>query len=209
MKTNKSGSFIKAFFMSGLVVLFAACNGNGTYTKNPAGGPETPGNNDTSMNNVNKHVDTSVKSPMGKSSSSMAAKKHMTATKKGHITVGSISAKRTASMKPDKNGVYQMTEVRPSYPGGHAALQDYINNHIDYSQAAIDNNSEGTVDVQFVVDEKGNVTNAKAVGKELNSDLDDEAVRVVSNMPKWTPGKVRGKNVRARVVLPITYKIEQ
>ena len=70
-------------------------------------------------------------------------------------------------MKPDKNGVYEMTEVSPAYPGGHDALEDYINNHIEYPQTAIDNNSEGTVDVQFVVDENGNVTGAKVVGNKL------------------------------------------
>jgi protein TonB len=53
------------------------------------------------------------------------------------------------------------------------------------------------------------VTSAKAIGKELGNGLDQEAVRVISNMPKWTPGKVKGKNVKTRVVLPITYKIEE
>jgi protein TonB len=112
-------------------------------------------------------------------------------------------------MKPDKDGIYEMTDTRPAHPGGQEALENYVNNNIEYQQPAIDDNTEGTVNVQFVVDENGNVTNAKEIGKELGNRLDQEAVRVISNMPKWTPGKVKGKNVKTRVVLPVTYKIEE
>ena len=129
--------------------------------------------------------------------------------KKGKITVGTMTTRKTSEMKPDKDGVYEMAEVSPVYPGGRDALQSYINDHIEYPQSAIDNNSEGTVDVQFVVDENGKVTDARAIGSQLNNDLQNEAVRVVSNMPKWTPGKVKGKNVKSRAVLPISYKMEQ
>jgi protein TonB len=112
-------------------------------------------------------------------------------------------------MKPDKSGVYEMTEVRPSYPGGQKALEDYIANDIEYPQMAVDDNKEGTVNVQFIVDENGNVTNAKLLGADLGDGLSDEAVRVISKMPKWEPGKVKGKNVKTRLTLPVTYKIEE
>jgi len=97
----------------------------------------------------------------------------------------------------------------PAYPGGQNALEDYMNNNVEYPQNAMDNNSEVTVNVQFVVDENGKVRDAKVVGKELGSGLDEEAVKVVSNMPKWTAGKVKGKNVKTRIVLPVTYKLEE
>jgi periplasmic protein TonB len=199
MKKN-SRVTIWALAMAGSVFFLTACN-NSDYTKSPS--ENTPANTDTAMSNA-PATDTSSASV-----SANKANKNSATNSKRKVSVGKMSESKMSTMKPDKDGVYEMTEVRPAFPGGQAALEDYINNHIEYQQPAIDNNTEGTVDVQFVVDENGNVSNAKVIGKELGSGLDEEAVRVVSGMPKWTPGKVKGKDVKTRMVLPITYKIEQ
>lgn len=191
---------IWALAMAGSVFFMTACN-NSDYTKSPS--ENTPANTDTAMSNA-PATDTSSASV-----SANKANKNSATDSKRKVSVGKMSESKMSTMKPDKDGVYEMTEVRPAFPGGQAALEDYINNHIEYQQPAIDNNTEGTVDVQFVVDENGNVSNPKVVGKELGSGLDEEAVRVISSMPKWTPGKVKGKDVKTRMVLPITYKIEQ
>ena len=202
MKKNVR-SKIWAMAVAGSVFFMSACN-NSDYTKSPAAEKEnSPVNNDTTMNNVPMNDTTSATVPRSTSVKTSIAKK------KGKITIGKMSEKRTTNIKPDKDGVYEMTDAQPVYPGGQAALENYVNNNIEYQQPAIDENTEGTVNVQFVVDENGNVTNAKAIGKELGNGLDQEAVRVISNMPKWTPGKVKGKNVKTRVVLPVTYKIEE
>jgi TonB family protein len=201
---NNSRSTIWAVVMAGSVFLTTACD-NSDYTKSPSSdsentqpGPDTtmsnPAMNDTGSATV------STSKPSGGNTS---------ANRKGRVSLGNMPERKTSTIRPDKDGVYEMTDVRPTYPGGQAALEDYINNNIEYQQPAIDNNTEGTVDVQFVIDENGNVSNAKVIGKELGSGLDDEAVKVISSMPKWTPGKVKGKNVKTRLVLPITYKIEQ
>jgi len=202
MKNKKLKSGIQALLMSGLVIFFTACN-SGDYTKNPANGSETPSNTDTAMKNTPGKTDTM------NTTSTSGQKQMAVSKKKGKITVGTMTAKKTSAMKPDKNGIYEMTEVSPAFPGGQSALEDYMNNHIEYPQTAIDNSSEGTADVQFVIDEKGKVTDAKVIGNKLGNGLDDEAVKVVSNMPEWTPGKVKGKNVKTRIVLPITYKMEE
>ena len=204
MKNGKLKSGFQALVASGLVIFFVACN-NSDYTRNA---PENnaPGS-DTAMNNSAGTDTTSSTSKMNSPSTAMKSKTNPSA-KKGKVTVGSMTSRKTSSMKPDKEGVYERTDVSPAYPGGQSALADYINNHIEYPQEAIDNSSEGTVDVQFVVDENGKVTNAKVIGNKLNNGLDEEAVRVVSDLPKWTPGKVKGKDVKTRIVLPITYKIE-
>lgn len=194
---KKNVRSIWAMAVAGSVFFMSACN-NSDYTKSPAT-ENSPVNSDTTINNV-PTKDTALGSTSGKTS---------TAKKKGKITIGKMSEERTTNIKPDKDGVYEMTDTRPAYPGGQEALENYVNNNVEYQQPAIDDNTEGTVNVQFVVDENGNVTSAKAIGKELGNGLDQEAVRVISNMPKWTPGKVKGKNVKTRVVLPITYKIEQ
>ena len=197
MKKNVRSN-IWAMAVAGSVFFMSACN-NSDYTKSAA---NSPANNDT-MNNVPTTDTTSATEP------GSTSVKTSTAKKKGKITIGNMSEKRTTNMKPDKDGIYEMTDTRPAYPGGQEALENYVNNNIEYQQPAIDDNTEGTVNVQFVVDENGNVTNAKEIGKELGNGLDQEAVRVISNMPKWTPGKVKGKNVKTKVVLPVTYKIEE
>lgn len=198
MKKNSKPK-IWALVMAGSVFFITACN-NSDYTKSPST-ESSPANADTTMSNPTG-TDTSSKA-------ASAAGKASSTNKKGRVSLGKMTERKSSTMKPDKDGVYEMTDVRPAFPGGQAALEDYINNNIEYQQPAIDDNTEGTVDVQFVVDENGRVSNAKVIGKELGSGLDDEAVRVISNMPKWTPGKVKGKDVKTRVVLPITYKIEQ
>ncbi|HZJ59818.1 MAG TPA: energy transducer TonB [Chitinophagaceae bacterium] len=193
---------IWAFATAGSVFFMTACN-NGDYTKSPSTGSEnTPANTDTTMSKTPMTDTTTV------SANQPIANKKDAANRRGRVSLGKMTERKTG-MKPDKDGIYEMTDVRPAYPGGQTALENYINNNVEYQQAAIDNNTEGKVDVEFVIDEKGNVTDAKRIGKELGGGLDDEAVKVISNMPKWTPGKVKGKNVKTRLVLPITYKIEQ
>jgi periplasmic protein TonB len=200
MKKNVRSN-IWAMAVAGSVFFMSACN-NSDYTKSPVTeGGNAPANTDTTMSNT-PMKDTTSATVSGSTSDK-------TAHKKGKVTIGNMSEKRTTAIKPDKDGVYEMTDTRPMYPGGQAALENYVNNNIEYQQPAIDESTQGTVNVQFVVDENGNVTNAKEIGKELGNGLDQEAVRVISSMPKWTPGKVKGKNVKTRVVLPITYKIEQ
>ena len=85
----------------------------------------------------------------------------------------------------------------------------HLNNHLDYTQQAIDDNTTGTVRVSFVVDEHGNVTGAHLVnGGKIGNGLDEQALKVVGNMPAWKPGKVNGKNVKTRLELPINFQLE-
>ncbi len=128
--------------------------------------------------------------------------------RKGKATI-KMMENSIAKIEADKMGVYENTEVRPAYPGGQTALDDYINSRIEYPQTAIDDNKQGMVQVQFVVDENGKVINAKTIGNKVDDGLDEEAVRVISNMPKRTPGMVKGKKVKTRLVLPIFYMIEE
>jgi len=164
---------------------------------------------------ANKSTDSSaITNPdtsSGKMSSDTSANNKTTTIKKkkGRATASVIAENKNAKVQVDKTGVYEMTEVRPAYPGGQTALEDYISNNVEYPQTAIDNNQQGTVNVQFTVDENGNVSNAQVVGNKLGDGLDEEAVRVISKMPKWTAGTVKGKTVKTRVILPVTFKIEE
>lgn len=128
--------------------------------------------------------------------------------RKVRVTAAIEPASTTTKMSSDKTGYYNYAEVAPAFKGGQVAIDNYINNNIEYPQQAIDNNVEGTVRVQFGVDENGNISQVTTVGNKLGYGLEEEAIRVVSNMAKWTPGQVRGKSVKTRMVIPITYRIE-
>ena len=205
-----------------MLMFITACTNNNESTKSSAydsSNVSTP--SDTSMNHMQQAPDTAAatsaatEKPVTKETSEKSTANKTTAAKrKGKATVGTMAEmKRTTetktAFKPDANGIYDATEVRPMYPGGQTALSNYIANHIDYPQMAIDDNKEGTVNVQFVIDENGKVQNAKVVGSKLGDGLDEEAERVIATMPKWNVGMVKGKPVKTRITVPITYQIEE
>jgi|SRR6218665_89587 len=129
-----------------------------------------------------------------------------TATKrKGRASASMKADDGAGKIEKDKMGIYTRAEVSPDYGGN---LESYIQNNIQYPQDAIDNNVEGTVQVQFAVDESGKVTNVSTLGNKLGYGLEEEAIKVVSAMPKWTPGQVKGKKVKTWRTLPIVYQLE-
>jgi TonB family protein len=133
-----------------------------------------------------------------------------TVKKKGKASVARAKVDTgKPKIKKDKDGVYSVVETMPVYPGNEQGISDYISNNITYPQQALDNNTQGTVNVEFVVDEKGAISDVKTVGDKLGNGLEEEAVNVVSKLGTWTPGKVKGKNVKTRLNLPVTYKLEE
>ncbi|HVU54495.1 MAG TPA: energy transducer TonB [Puia sp.] len=158
-------------------------------------------------------ITTDTSSTAGNATSGYATKdassSSTTVAKRKARTTISMPAENKDRMVMDKEGVYNKAQVMPQFPGGQDALATYVNNHVDYPQQAIDNNTTGTVMVSFVVDEKGKVKSAHVIGSQAPRDgLDQEALRVVNNMPDWKPGKVRGKNVKTRLELPINFQLE-
>jgi TonB family protein len=107
----------------------------------------------------------------------------------------------TASIKNATN----TAEVVASFPGGQKALTDFLTSNLVYPLKAINNDISGQVVVEFVVCEDGTVCNTKVVkGTNL---LNEESLRVVRAMPKWTPGSIKGKPVSSYFSLPITYNL--
>src|SRR4030095_7347435 len=136
------------------------------------------------------------------------AKNTPTAKKSGKVTLAKDADNTQEKIVKDKDGVYSRTDVAPAFSGGESALENYIGTTIEYPQEAIDNNVEGKVNVRFAVDEKGNISNVSTLGSKLGHGLEEEAIKVVSGMPKWRPGQVKGKNVKTWRVLPINYRLE-
>ena len=92
-------------------------------------------------------------------------------------------------------------------PGFDGDVTDYMNKHISYPEQARINNEEGRAVVKFVVNEDGGISNAEIVVSAKSRLLDNEALRVVSSMPKWKPGKQQGKAVKVYYNLPITFRL--
>ena len=108
--------------------------------------------------------------------------------------------------KPDGEETFMIVEDMPKFPGGGEALREYLAANVKYPQEAIDKQIEGKVFVSFVIDADGNVVEL-SLPKATDTVLDSEALRVVGSMPKWEPGRQRGKAVRVSYVVPINFTL--
>ena len=106
-----------------------------------------------------------------------------------------------------KEEIFKSVEQMPQFPGGEAALMKYLSSHINYPPMAAENNIQGRVVVQFVVDKTGKVGEVKVV-RSVDKDLDKEAVRVCKSLPKFTPGRQNGQAVSVWYTLPVTFKLQ-
>jgi len=99
-------------------------------------------------------------------------------------------------------------ETMPSFRGGEQKLFEFIGKNVVYPQEAIDAGIEGKVFVEFYIEKDGTVCDAKVL-RGIGYGCDEEALRVIGLMPKWSPGKQRGKAVRVRYTLPINFKLSK
>ena len=104
--------------------------------------------------------------------------------------------------------VFDVVEVMPSFPGGQGALIQYLNSHVKYPVVTQENGIQGRVTISFVVERDGSITDVK-VARSVDPSLDKEAARVVSSMPRWTPGKQNGSAVRVKFNVPVVFKLQQ
>ena len=103
--------------------------------------------------------------------------------------------------------VYQIVEEMPKFPGGEEAMFKFISENVKYPQEAKDKNIAGRVFVNFVIEKDGSVDEVKVL-RSIGGGCDEEAVRVVKSMPKWTPGKQKGKPVRVSYIMPFVFKLD-
>lgn len=104
--------------------------------------------------------------------------------------------------------VYDQVEQMPEFPGGMPAMIEYLQTNIKYPKDAIKQNVGGRVMVMFVVEADGSLSNVRVARKVFPS-LDSEAVRVVKAMPKWKPGKEKGRPVRVNFTLPVVFTVKK
>lgn len=100
--------------------------------------------------------------------------------------------------------VYSLVEEAAQFPGGQTEMLKYLQTNLQYPEEAKANDVHGRVIVSFIVEKDGSLSNVKVM-KSLGSGCDEEAIRLVNSMPKWKPGKNGGKEVRARITIPVSF----
>lgn len=110
--------------------------------------------------------------------------------------------------EPEEQTIFEVVEEMPEFPnGGQAGLMQYLAKNIKYPTIAQENGTQGRVVCQFVVNKDGSIVDVKVL-RSVDPYLDKEAVRVISTMPKWKPGKQRGKPVRVKYTVPVMFRLQ-
>jgi protein TonB len=107
----------------------------------------------------------------------------------------------------EEKKIHQFLEQMPEFPGGPAKLMAYFQQNIKYPRMANENGVEGTVYIKFVVDEKGEISQA-SVARGIGAGCDEEALRAVKAMPNWTPGKQNGKPAAVWYTVPVKFTLD-
>jgi periplasmic protein TonB len=116
------------------------------------------------------------------------------------------AVKQEEESEVEEQQIFMVVENSPAFPGGDAARMKFLQDNIKYPQMARESGIQGTVYVTFVVERNGSVTDVKIL-RGIGGGCDEEALRVVQNMPKWEPGKQRGKPVRVQFNMPIKFTL--
>ena len=107
----------------------------------------------------------------------------------------------------EEQQIFQVVEEMPEFPGGMAECMKFLAKNIKYPAIAQENGVQGRVIVQFVVNKDGTIVDPVVV-RSVDPYLDKEALRVIKAMPKWKPGKQRGKAVRVKYTVPVTFRLQ-
>ena len=108
----------------------------------------------------------------------------------------------------EEEGLFVTYEVMPEYPEGEDALMTYIKDNVKLPECVLDGRVQGKSVIDFVVEVDGELEEFRIV-RSLNKECDDEAIRVLKTMPRWKPGKMRGKPIRTRYTIPVVFKRQE
>ena len=110
--------------------------------------------------------------------------------------------------EPEEEQIFQVVEQPAEFPGGMQAMYKWLSDNIQYPRISRDNNSQGRTILRFVVNSDGSIQGIEVIKSSGDMYLDKEAVRVVSGMPKWKPGRQSGKAVRVYFTLPVVFRLQ-
>ena len=125
----------------------------------------------------------------------------------GNDSSDSKAAEAPREAKVDENGVHQVCEEMPEFPGGMAECMKYLSKNINYPEDCKKEGVQGRVIVQFVVDKDGSIKDP-TIARGVHPSLDKEALRVLSSMPNWKPGKQKGEAVKVRYTIPVMFRLQ-
>lgn len=126
--------------------------------------------------------------------------------KKKGVTVIHKNDLDTDSKKSEKNDVFVVVEEQPEFPGGAAAMMQFLKENVQYPQIAVENGIEGRVILSFIVEKDGSISDIDIV-RGVDPSLDMEAKRVIASMPDWKAGRQKDQEVRVRFTLPIVFRL--
>lgn len=114
----------------------------------------------------------------------------------------------TTEGEEDDDAVFVVVETMPEFPGGKQAMFRFLSDNLKYPVIAQENGIQGRAICQFVVNKDGSIVEVEVVRSSGDPSLDKEAVRLIKSMPKWKPGRQRGKPVRVKYTVPINFKLQ-
>ncbi len=206
--------FLAAAALSG--IFMAGCN-NSDYSKASESSTATPSdsmmvNHDSMVHNDNMVMNADTGSAMMANPNrvdSATTTKTAKTPKKGKVSILPVTnvPDKNTTMDMDKEGFYKNTEVLPAFPGGQKELERFFEKNIQYPETASENDAQGTVQLIFSVDENGKIYQPVLAGNKIGYGIEEEAIRVFGKMPTWTPGKIKGKNVKTKYTLPIRFQL--
>ena len=119
-----------------------------------------------------------------------------------------IDAPEECAMEEEEEVIFMVVESMPEFPGGQDSLFSYLEANVQYPVIAQENGIQGRVICQFVVNKDGSIVDVVVVRSSGEPSLDKEAMRVIKSMPRWKPGKQRGKPVRVKYTVPVNFRLE-
>lgn len=127
----------------------------------------------------------------------------------GKRSVENVDTKEAVSSSSAQSKVYELSEVvtKPQFPGGDAAMYQWMSQNITYPAAAAEEGVSGRVIVGFIIETDGSISNARIL-RSRHAALDKEALRLVNSMPRWTPGRANNLPVRTSYTLPVSFKLQ-
>ena len=115
-----------------------------------------------------------------------------------------VSVNAYSQSDDSDNEVYSMVDERAQFPGGQNEMLKYLQENLQYPEAAKANNVHGRVIVKFIIERDGSLSDIKVM-KGIGSGCNEEAIRLIQSMPKWKPGKNKGKEVRVSMMVPVNF----
>ena len=120
------------------------------------------------------------------------------------MTISASTAVNANTTNQKSHKVYEMVEEMPMFPGGQKEMMTFLSKTTKYPAKAVKKKIQGRCLVQFIIEKDGSISNVRVMSK-VHPLLDAEAIRVVKSMPRWMPGRLKGKPVRVKFNLPVTF----